>query len=377
MPADGTRPRRSLGRAARRAPGRRRPHRLQGPDPPLLARATSTAPSGRSGGPCELQPRSRRRPGRPGRPGLLAGRRRRGPRPLPAGARPRSPNHAGALFRVGSVLLWQGDYGRARGYLGPGRRARAAEQRTSAAPSTAPCPSSPGGPRSGSPDGTSTGATAGPTTRDLGLSALFGLFADRARFVAKAGRSWRAGGHDDQLGLEAYPQLWKGAYGYLDLSLAPKAEFVPHVVRPRSRSTSPSSTRYEVSLGVRQDRRRRRGRSSSWSASAAGLSGAPGIRTSASIGPTPAAGPEFTWMAGLRRYFAEDELRLGERRPRCPVVRDRVRRRDPGRAGLVRRGRLRRLSFSGTSSSAAMSSRRTGIGGADSTALALVAGYRF
>ena len=208
-------------------------------------------------------------------------------------------NHAGALFRVGSVLLWQGDYGRARGYLARAvelepknedfRRAldravplyvRKAEVWLS-------------GRNEHWRDGRSDYG-------DLGLAVLFGLLDDRAKLVAKAGRSWRAGGHDDHIGLEAYPLLWKGAYGYIDLSLAPKAEFVAsssvHVEVYQA-----LLKRYEVSFGVR------RTGFAGGAVSMLVVSGAaywgpwyPNARVSWADADVAT---DLTWMAGVRRYF--------------------------------------------------------------------------
>jgi YaiO family outer membrane protein len=207
--------------------------------------------------------------------------------------------HAGALFRVGSVLLWQGDYGRARGYLARAvelepknedfRRAldravplyvRKAEVWLS-------------GRNEHWSDGRSDHG-------DLGLAVLFGLFDDRAKLVAKAGRSWRPGGHDDHVGLEAYPLLWQGAYGYIDLGLAPKAESVPtssvHVEVYQA-----LLKRYEVSFGIH------RTGFAGGAVSMLVVSGAaywgpwyPNVRVSWADAD---AGTGFTWMAGVRRYF--------------------------------------------------------------------------
>ena len=209
-------------------------------------------------------------------------------------------NHAGALHRVGSVLLGQGDYGRARGYL-----ARAVELEPGNADFRRSLdravPLFVRGPEvwlSGRNEHWSDGRE---DSRDLGLSVLFGLFGDRARFVAKAGRSWRAGGRDDSLGLEAYPRLWKGAYGYFDLSLAPKAEFVP-TSSFHAEVYQSVLTRYEVSLGVR-----RIGAAGGsvlvMVASGAAYWGSwyPNVRV---YRADTGAGTGFTWIAGLRRYFA-------------------------------------------------------------------------
>lgn len=209
--------------------------------------------------------------------------------------------HAGALFRVGSVLLWQGDYGRARGYL-----ARAAELEPAnedfrlglekAVPVYA---------RrteiwlTGRSESWSDGRDG---YGDLGLTALFGVFGDRARVAAKVERSRRYGANDDRLGVEVYPHLWKGAYGYLDLSLAPNAL---HVARSslHLEVTQSFLRRFEASLGARR-------MSFSESvltalvASAAAYLGPwyPNVRVQmADLGPVA----EWSWTAGLRRYLAD------------------------------------------------------------------------
>jgi len=161
-------------------------------------------------------------------------------------------NHAGALFRVGSILLWQGNYGLARAYLARAvdlepRNADFGRALERAVPLFAR--------RSeiwlaGRNEHWSDGRQ---DSSDLGLAALFDVFGRRARLVVKANRSWRGGGHDDQLGLEAYPHLWKGAYGYADVSLAPNAASIPlssvHLEIYQS-----VLKRYEVSLGARRMR---------------------------------------------------------------------------------------------------------------------------
>jgi len=210
-------------------------------------------------------------------------------------------DHAGALFRVGSVLLWQGDYGRARGYL-----ARAAELEPAnedfrlglekAVPVYA---------RrtevwlAGRSESWSDGRVG---YGDFGLTALFGAFGDRARVAAKVERSRRYGANDDRLGVEVYPHLWKGAYGYLDLSLAPNALYVArssvHLEVYQS-----FRQRFEASLGARR---------MSFTgtvltalvASAAAYLGPwyPNVRVQMSdLGPVT----EWSWTAGFRRYLAD------------------------------------------------------------------------
>ena len=210
-------------------------------------------------------------------------------------------DHAGALFRVGSVLLWQGDYGRARGYL-----ARAVELEPAnedyrlglekAVPVYA---------RrteiwlAGRSESWSDGRDG---YGDLGLTALFGVLGDRARVAARLERSRRFGANDDRLGVEVYPHLWKGAYGYLDLSLAPNALYVPrsslHLEVYQSFLRS-----FEASLGAR-----RMNFSGSvvtaLVASAAAYLGPwyPNVRVqTADLGPVT----EWSWTAGLRRYLAD------------------------------------------------------------------------
>jgi YaiO family outer membrane protein len=211
-------------------------------------------------------------------------------------------NHAGALFRTGSVLLWQGDYGRARGYLGraveiePGNKdfVRAL---ANAAPLFA---------RrrevwlSGRNEHWSDGRS---DYSDLGLSVLFGVFSERVKAVVKAGRSWRAGGHDDQFGLEVYPHLWKGAYGYFDLSLSPGADFAPkssfHLEVYQS-----VLRRFELSLGVRRLSFPGDG-VTLLAGSAAGYWGR-WYGSVRALYADPGAGGGITWMAGLRRYVSAE-----------------------------------------------------------------------
>jgi YaiO family outer membrane protein len=210
-------------------------------------------------------------------------------------------NHAGALFRVGTVLLGQGDYGRARGYL-----ARAVELEplnrdfakvlAGAAPVFA---------RrtevwlTGRNEHWNDGRD---DYSDLGLSALFSVLHDRARVVVKAERLRRAGASDDRIGLEAYPQLWKGAYGYIDLGLAPNAAAVPgssvHLEVYQA-----VLKRYEVSFGARRMSFAGDG-VTVLAASAAAYWGAwyPNARFQLA---DSGAGNGLTWMAGLRRYLAD------------------------------------------------------------------------
>lgn len=210
------------------------------------------------------------------------------------------PDHAGALFRTGTVLLWQGNYGQARGYLA---RAVELEPRNkdfiralaNAAPLFA---------RraevwlAGRNEHWSDGR---PDYNDLGLTALFSLFDDRAKVMAKANRAWRAGDHDDQVGLETYPHLWKGAYGYVDLSVSPGADFAPatsfHLEVYQS-----VLKRFEVSLGVRRMNFSGDG-VTLLAASTAGYWGR-WYGTIRALYTNPASGAELTWMATLRRYFS-------------------------------------------------------------------------
>jgi YaiO family outer membrane protein len=281
-------------------------------------------------------------------------------------------NHAGALFRIGTVLLWQGDYGRARGYLARAvelepknedfRRAldravplyvRKAEVWLSGRNEHW---------RDGRPD-----------YGDLGLAVLFGVFDDRAKIVARAGRSWRAGGHDDQIGLEAYPLLWKGAYGYFDLSLAPKSESLPsssvHVEVYQS-----LLKRYEVSLGVRRTGFAG-GAVSMLVASGAVYLGSwyPNVR--ASWADTDAE-TGFTWMAAVRRYLAGASYAWagfghGSRSLETGSIEAVL----AGPAWFAEAGFdlyvFKDVKLRG------FVSRRMGVGADDSTAFGLVAGYRF
>jgi YaiO family outer membrane protein len=281
-------------------------------------------------------------------------------------------NHAGALFRVGSVLLWQGDYGKARGYL-----ARAAElEPMNADYRRALDRAVPLFVRkaevwlTGRNEHWSDGRT---DYGDVGLAVLFGLFQDRARFVAKMGRSWRAGGDDDQIGLEAYPRLWKGAYGYFDLSLAPAAAYLPSSSL-HAEVYQALLTRYEVSLGIRRTDAAA-GAVTMAVASAAAYWGSwyPNVRGGWS---DTGAGTSFTWMAGLRRYFAGASyawagVGRGTRAAETGSVEEVL----AGPAWFFEAGFdvyvLKDIKLRG------YVSRREGIGGADSTAVSLTAGYRF
>jgi len=282
------------------------------------------------------------------------------------------PNHAGALFRIGTVFLWQGNYGQARGYLA---RAVELEPRNEdfarALKNASPLFSR----RTevwltGRNEHWSDGR---PDYSDLGTSVLFSLFKDRSKFVVKANRSWRAGGHDDQLGLEAYPHLWKGAYGYLDLSVSPKADFAPtssfHLEVYQS-----LLARFEVSLGARR-MNFPAGGVSIYAASAAGYFG----RFYSSLrfySAHHATGTEFTWMANLRRYFASDSfvwagLGRGSRSFEAGSIEEVL----AGPSWFAEAGfdiyLFRDIKLRG------YLSRRKESGGPSSTALALVAGYRF
>ncbi len=211
------------------------------------------------------------------------------------------PNHAGALFRVGSVLLWQGDYGRARGYLARAaqieptnedfRRALAAAVPVFARRTEIWL----GGQSEHWSDGRDDYS-------DLGLAALFGVFGDRVRVVAEVGRSRRYGVNDDRIGLEVYPQLWKGAYGYLDLSMAPNAV---HVARSSAHLEVYQSflNRFEASLGARTMSYDLHGLRALVASAAAYLGPwYPNVRVQwAGVGTEKG----FSWMAGLRRFFAD------------------------------------------------------------------------
>ncbi len=285
------------------------------------------------------------------------------------------PDHAQALFRTGSVLLWQGDYGRARGYL-----ARAAELE----------------PRN--TDFARALAAAAPvfarrneiwlTGRDehwsdgraddveLGAAGLFSVFRDRARLVVKAERLWRAGEHDDRIGLEAYPQLWKGAYGDFALSLAPRAEITAsssfHIEIYQS-----FLKRFEASLGAR---RMSFGGSAGGGAtvlvsSAAAYAGSwyPNVRVCWADLP---GGTQLTWMAGLRRYLADASyLWAGAGRGTRSLATGAVEEILEGPAWFAEAGFD--VSVLGDIRLRGCLSRRRGIGGPSSTAVSLVVGYRF
>jgi YaiO family outer membrane protein len=283
-------------------------------------------------------------------------------------------NHAQALFRVGTVLLWRGDYGRARGYL-----ARAAELEplnrdfTRALAAAVPVYARRtevwvGGRDEHWSDGRSD-------YRDLGFSALFSVLGDRARLVVNADRIWRAGGHDDRLSLQAYPQLWKGAYAYLDLAAAPGADMIPgssgHLEIYQS-----FLKRFEASFG------------GGW-IKAAGLDGVAVLDATAAayLGPwypnlkvqwsdAGAAGAELSWTAGLRRFLSDSgylwaSVGRGQRTFEAGSVEEIL----AGPAWLFEAGAdlyvFKNIKLRGSVT------RRSAAAGPSSTTLALVTGYRF
>jgi YaiO family outer membrane protein len=281
-------------------------------------------------------------------------------------------NHAGALFRIGSVLLWQGDYGRARAYL-----ARAAELEplnedfARALAGAVPVYARRtevwlGGRNEHWSDGRSDYA-------DLGISALFSVLHGRARIVANVEKLWRADGSDARLSLQAYPQLWKGAYGSIDLSVAPGAEFVPGSTAHLEVYQS-FLKRYEVSIG---------GGRMSLTGSGATVLNASGA---AYLGPwypnlrvqwsDTGTGTEFSWSAGLRRFLADASylwatVGYGIRTFEAGSVEEIL----AGPAWFVEAGFdlyvLEDIKLRGSMS------HRSESGGPKSTALALTTGYRF
>jgi len=282
------------------------------------------------------------------------------------------PNHAGALFRVGSVLLWQGDYGRARGYL-----ARAAELepknedfRRSLDRAVPLYVRKSEVWLSGRNEHWGDGRA---DSSDLQISVQTGLFDDRVKIVAKAGRAWRAGGHDDHIGLEAYPLLWKGAYGYFEASLAPKAEFVPSS-SVHAEVYQAVLKRYEVSLGI--------GRTdfSGGAVTMVAASGAaywgpwyPNVRVSWADADAETG---LTWMTGVRRYFAGASYAwAGFGRGSRSLETGSLEAVLAGPAWFIEAGFdlyvLRDVKVRG------YVSRRAASGLDDSTSFALVAGYRF
>lgn len=282
------------------------------------------------------------------------------------------PNHAEALFRTGTVLLWQGRYGQARAYL-----ARAAEiEPLNKDFARALAGAAPVFARrtevwlAGRNEHWSDGRS---DSSDLGLSALFGVLDDRVRLAVKIDRLWRDGGSDDRIGLEAYPQLWKGTYGYIDLSVAPKAAFVASSSAHLEIYQS-ILRRFEVSLGARR-MRFAVGGITGLAASVAAYWGSwyPNVRIYwFDLGTAT----ELTWMAGLRRYLTDVSylwvnVGRGARSFETGSAEEILAR--PAwfaEAGLdvcvLRRIRLR-----------GYLSRRKEMDGPSSTAVALVAGYRF
>jgi YaiO family outer membrane protein len=63
--------------------------------------------------------------------------------------------------------------------------------------------------------------------RDQSVIFLFAPPGKRGTFVIEANQTRRLNGQDRQFGIEYYPQLWKGAYGFFDLSYSPKALWYP------------------------------------------------------------------------------------------------------------------------------------------------------
>jgi len=283
-------------------------------------------------------------------------------------------NHAQALFRVGTVLVWQGDYGRARGYL-----ARAAELEplnkdfTRALAAAVPVYARRtevwvGGRNEHWSDGRGDYS-------DLGFSALFSVFGDRTRFVVNAERLWRAGSHDDRFSLQAYPQLWRGAYAYLDLAAAPGADIVPgssgHLEIYQS-----FLKRFEASFG------------GGW-IKAAGLEGVAVIDATAAAylgswypnvkvqwSDAGAMGRELSWSAGLRRFLADTSylwvsIGRGNRTFEAGTVEEIL----AGPAWLFEAG-ADIFVFKNVKLRSSVT-RRSAAAGPSSTTLALVTGYRF
>lgn len=283
------------------------------------------------------------------------------------------PNHAGALFRVGSVLLWQGDYGRARGYL-----ARAAElepqNKDFARALAAAVPVYARRTEvwlSGRNEHWSDGRS---DYTDLGISALFSVLRDRARMVVNVEKLWRGDVSDERLSLQAYPQLWKGAYAYLDLAAAPGADAVPgssgHLEIYQS-----FLKRYEVSLGAGRIKAAGTEGVTVLDASAAAYLGPwyPNLRVQWSDAGT---GAEFSWMAGVRRFLADASylwaaVGRGTRTFEAGSVEEIL----AGPAWFFEAGFD--IYVFGNVKLRGLVSRRSETGGPSSTTLALVTGYRF
>jgi YaiO family outer membrane protein len=283
-------------------------------------------------------------------------------------------NHAGALFRVGSILLWQGDYGRARGYL-----ARAAELEplnrdfTRALANAVPVYARRtevwvGGRTEHWNDGR-------PDGWDLGLSALFSILHDRARLVVNAERLWRGEGRDDRFSVQAYPQLWKGAYAYLDLAAAPGAESIPgssgHLEIYQS-----FLKKYEVSLGAGWIKAAGTDGVTVVDATAAAYLGSwyPNLRVQWS--DAGSSGTELSWTAGLRRFLADTSylwasVGRGRRTFEAGTVEEIL----SGPAWFFEAGAdvyvFKNVKLRGSIS------RRSAAAGPSSTAMTLITGYRF
>ena len=282
------------------------------------------------------------------------------------------PLNAGALFRSGTILVGRGDYGRGRALLAKAVALEPGNADYARALGGAVPPLAPrtevwlAGRRESWSDGRAD-------ARDLGLAALFGLFGDRARVVVEVGRAWRAGGHDDRLRVEAYPRLWRGAYGYFDVGLAPGAEFLP-----RSSFHAEVFQRLpagiEASLGAR--RMRFAGSAVSLVTASAAAYAGPFYPYLRAYWADAGDGTETTWMAGLRGY-------LSDRSYAWASFGRGARSLDTGSYEEVLAGPARfaeagfDVCVSRTVKLRAYLSRRREADGTSSTALALVTGYRF
>lgn len=63
--------------------------------------------------------------------------------------------------------------------------------------------------------------------RDQSVIFLFSAPGKKGIFLIKANQTHRLDGQDSQFGIEYYPLLWKGAYGFIDLSYSPKSLWYP------------------------------------------------------------------------------------------------------------------------------------------------------
>ncbi len=207
--------------------------------------------------------------------------------------------NAAVLFRMGTIHLRRGEIGEARAFFRKAVESEPSNEEYARAANEASL-SSPGRTEfwlAARTEGFNDGRTG---YSDLEAAFKLGVFDDRAQVILKAARAWRFGGHDDRFGIEAYPRLWKGAYGYVDLIFSPGGGFSPHSSLHGELFQS-ALPWLEVSLGAR--RMAFEGGAVTMLAGSVGAYWGrlyPSVRTFVTFG---AGATEFTWIASLRRYF--------------------------------------------------------------------------